>query len=788
MLAYGELVEARGEKWIVTRHDRFAACAVVALEGVGHNAGRHMKLIEPFDRLRVLRGRLHRRSRRHVLRIARSAIAGTRPAIGLWSAAHARITVLPYQLEPALAVLGGATRLLLADAVGLGKTIQAGLVLAELRVRGLADRALVVTPAGLRHAWAAELRERFGLAPFVLDQPAIASQSWIAATEVNPWTCHDLVVASIDFVKRPDVIRSVEAAHFDLLIADEAHHLTPGSDRGAAIARLARRSPWVILASATPHSGDESAFACLKSIGAQNDRLAVFRRTRADAGLSQSRRTCLVAVAPTQEEAATFDAINRYTDSIWRARGAADSAVRLVAMTLRRRAASSATALLRTLLRRHALLGGEIKAETTQPALPWEDVEDGDADAPDLMLAAPGLNDAEGERQHLDRLVQLAHSALAHSSKIDRVGRIIARVREPALVFTEYRDTLEAVIGTLGSTHTLAAIHGGLPIECRRDSIDRFTRGGANVLVATDAAGEGLNLQNRCRLVVNMELPWNPLRLEQRIGRVDRIGQTRRVHAIHLFHRATVEETVLARLERRRLRAAIGLNEPGEWWSETDIATAVFDQEAREPRPSPHVSSLRVPHAAAEARRVELQRAFSRRTVRDGPVWTPPRHAGRASPLISLSSVRHVGLSGLTIEESVEAATFDLVGTPANRRDWRQLIEYLDRRSVNTADVDGRDQERLYALERSLRPFRTAVMNRLDAIRLSLARARTRPWQGSLFDRRLELDEERRLGALDAADARIARTMALVAGLTPDHEQIYRRLIAAWPLGGAELR
>ena len=667
--------------------------------------------------------------------------------------------------------------------MGLGKTIQAGLILAELRARGLVDRALVVAPAGLRHAWAGELRDRFGLAPVVLDQPTIATQSWLAATAANPWTCHDLIVASIDFVKRPDVIGSVEAAPFDLLIADEAHHLTPGSDRGAAVARLAARAPWVILASATPHSGDESAFTYLKSIGAQNDRLAIFRRTRADAGLPQSRRSCLLAVRPTEREAAMFSAVNRYTDSMWRARGLVESAVRLVAMTLRRRAASSATALLRTLLRRRSLLSSAIESEPLQASLPWEEIDDGDSDAPDLMLAAPGLNDVEEERGHLDRLVELAQSALTQPSKSGRVGRIIARVREPALVFTEYRDTLEAVIASLDPTHKVAAIHGGLPVDCRRESIERFTRGGADVLVATDAAGEGLNLQDRCRLVINMELPWNPLRLEQRIGRVDRIGQTRRVHAIHLFHRETVEETVLARLERRRLRAAIALNEPCAWSSETDIASAVFDQEEREPKPSPSLLSLRVPHAEAEATRIAVQRAFKRAAVHDRPAWTPPTPVGRASRLIWLSAVRYAGTSGLTIEEWVEAAALELVRRPVDRREWRQLVIALDRMSARALDVPDRDRERLQAVEETLRPFRTAVVNRLEAIRRSLAREHQRQWQGSLFDHRLEQDEERRLGALDAIDARIARKMALVDGLRPDPDRAYRRLIAAWPFG-----
>ncbi len=292
-------MEARGERWIVARQESYDACTAVTLEGLGSSAGRRLKLISPFDRLRILdTSRPHRRSRQQVLRVARRAIAEVRPVDGLWAAAPARLRLLPYQLEPALAVLGGATRVLLADAVGLGKTVQAGLILAELRARGLVDRALVLTPAGLRHGWADELRDRFGLTAAVIDQSALTAHSWLAAADVNPWSCHDIVVASIDFVKRPDVLAAVAAVPFDLLIADEAHHLTPGSDRGAAVEALSLRTPWVILASATPHSGDEPAFAYLQSLGAHSERgqrLAVFRRTRADAGLPQLAAELLAA-------------------------------------------------------------------------------------------------------------------------------------------------------------------------------------------------------------------------------------------------------------------------------------------------------------------------------------------------------------------------------------------------------------------------------------------------------------------------------------------------------------
>ena len=124
------------------------------------------------------------------------------------------------------------------------------------------------------------------------------------------------------------------------------------------------------------------------------------------------------------------------------------------------------------------------------------------------------------------------------------------------MIFTEYRDTLDAIVAALpASPRRVGFIHGGLPANQRRAAVDAFNDGRIDVLVATDAAGEGLNLHHRCRLVIDVELPWNPLRLEQRVGRVDRLGQQRTVHGIRLFHPDTIEGKVLEHLRGRHHRA-----------------------------------------------------------------------------------------------------------------------------------------------------------------------------------------------------------------------------------------
>ncbi len=181
--------------------------------------------------------------------------------------------------------------------------------------------------------------------------------------------------------------------------------------------------------------------------------------------------------------------------------------------------------------------------------------------------------------------MDLARAARPFDSKVRALMRLLRRAREPAIVFTEYRDALAHVQARLPAGVDAAVIHGGMDSPARSDAVRSFTSGRAPVLLATDAAAHGLNLQARCRLVVNLDLPWNPVRLEQRIGRVDRIGQRRRVHAIHLVARGTTEDAVLDRLTARTACARRSLGEAptntAEDLPEVAIADALFGANAR---------------------------------------------------------------------------------------------------------------------------------------------------------------------------------------------------------------
>jgi len=253
--------------------------------------------------------------------------------------------------------------------------------------------------------------------------------------------------------------------------------------------------------------------------------------------------------------------LREYAGAVWRERGTCSPAARLAMTVLLKRAASSAWALHCSVLHRLRLLGPEDDVPA-QPLLPFDDPGEtdlGDTEIP-AALGEPGLDERGRELAMLAALGDAARIAPGSESKIARVATVLRRIAEPAIVFTEYRDTLHAALLALRPCGPIAVLHGGLSRVARQQAEREFTRGHARVLLATDAASEGLNLHGRCRLVINLELPWNPVRLEQRIGRVDRIGQTRRVHAVHMVGRDTAESYVFARLAARvhTIRQSLG--------------------------------------------------------------------------------------------------------------------------------------------------------------------------------------------------------------------------------------
>jgi hypothetical protein len=372
----------------------------------------------------------------------------------------------------------------------------------------------------------------------------------------------------------------------------------------------------------------------------------MFRRTRAELGLPVERHCRILPVTLSAAERRLHRLLERYTSQVWEAAagGRSPADARLAMIVLRKRAASGTWSLLASLTRRLRGLAGAGDAAGAQMPLPFEDDDGREAadDEPGPVLSAPGLADSESERHILERLVDLARGAVEHDSKSRVLARLLRRVREPAIVFTEYRDTLSHLAGISEGQAGVAMIHGGMDRTARADVVRAFNRGAANLLLATDAAAHGLNLQSRCRLVISLELPWNPVRLEQRIGRVDRIGQKRTVHAVHLVARHTGEEEILARLGARIARAsrAVGCAEsPLGILSEADVAEAVFARRRCEVSPPAHGRQECAPVEAAADTRGEGELVVRRRLVAAARV-----EAERLRQIRALAARQHGGL------------------------------------------------------------------------------------------------------------------------------------------------
>ena len=459
--------------------------------------------------------------------------------------------ILPYQIAPALDITAGTRRVLLADEVGLGKTVQAGWIITDTITCYPDARVLVGVPAGLRRQWAQELLRLFDVDVIPVDARWLITAVSGLPPDVNVWTPPGVYLVSLDFLKRPDIAASAQHVIWDLLVVDEAHVAAAPTERYRALEPIAGCSRIVVLITATPFSGDDASFASLMSLGGTpGDRPPrMFRRSRADVGDMRRRRHRFARVRLSTIEQRLQRMLHRYCREVWTNAPSADG--RLAAIVLRKRSLSSPGALGRSLRRRLRLLSAAQNFGVQLSLFP-QDIEAED-DEPSAVLAAPGFTNAGRERDWLDRLIAAADRAEAANSKLEYLRRLLRRLRgEAAVVFTEFRDTLSDLADVFPGA---LRIHGGMSAGERADVQARFNAAGG-LLFATDAAAYGLNLHARCRVVVNFELPWNPARLEQRIGRVDRIGQARPVHATTLVASDTAEDFVVANLARRLWRVA----------------------------------------------------------------------------------------------------------------------------------------------------------------------------------------------------------------------------------------
>jgi SNF2 family DNA or RNA helicase len=437
--------------------------------------------------------------------------------------ARLRFEPFDYQLEAAGRALRHMQgRAILADEVGLGKTIEAGLVLSELRLRGLASRVLVLAPAGLIGQWGEELERKFAL-PSV-----VPGSGWEPPSGTGP---HPVVVASLPAARREPLRTTLVTPSWDLVIADEAHRLKSPSTASARLAR-SLRARYLLLLTATPvenRLGDLFQLVSLVRPGSLGSAKEFRARHGADDGrAARNLGTLQLALREVmvrhRRSALTVMLPRRLAETVRVAPGAEEAELyRLISDRVREhgRGARPAQALALRSVQRLAGSSPHVLGPSLAK-LGWDDLAD-------RAEALPGT----AKTQALLELLRL---------QVERGEKVV--------VFTGFRRTLEQ-LERLVIAHGLPAAryHGSLPRTEKDAAIAAFSDA-APILLTTEAAGEGRNLQF-CRVMVNFDLPWNPMQIEQRLGRIHRIGQERDVLLTNLVARGTLEERLLHILQTK---------------------------------------------------------------------------------------------------------------------------------------------------------------------------------------------------------------------------------------------
>jgi len=526
-----------------------------------------------------------------------------------------RVDPLPHQLEAVYEHLLKlpSVRFLLADDAGAGKTIMAGLLVRELKLRGLAERILVVCPANLAFQWQRELKEKFDEKFLVLKGGDIRDQFG-----VNQWLEQKQVITSLDLAKRDEILPGLRQVHWDMVIVDEAHRMSwsPPARKTAryALGELLRDSAdHILLLTATPHKGDpqnftlflqlldRDAYADVKSIREAMDRqrapfylrrtkeaMVYFPERQADGTWAAQPvftkripRTADFAIDGPEFE--LYQEVTRFVkrQSVRAAAQGDDPRARAVGFLMslyQRRLASSTHAMRRSLENRAKRLEDGLQraqelVQKAPPTLPepeeLEELEDAERERLEEMLEAITLaGNAEQVREEIIELRELAEEAKkvegsGAEAKLSRLKGIMQdegffeNSDQRLLLFTEFKDTLDYLMEQLKAWgFVVGCIHGGMKPGSRDESGSRlyteqqFREGHIQVLVATEAAGEGINLQC-CHILFNYDIPWNPNRLEQRMGRIHRYGQRHDCLIFNFVATNTIEGRVLQRLHQK---------------------------------------------------------------------------------------------------------------------------------------------------------------------------------------------------------------------------------------------
>lgn len=496
------------------------------------------------------------------------------------------IDPLPHQIHLVHRILGsGNLNWLIADDVGLGKTIEVGMLLSALIKRGTHKRILLVTPAGLVNQWNEELNSKFGLSEFRVygDDFTI--------TEPRHWKLHDHVIGSVDLLKSENHLSNLlQAEPWDIIIFDEAHRLSRSqygmkfetSERFRLAAALRRYTDSILLLTATPHQGKQDKFQALLEVirpelkdqiralelNYEILRDMVIRNKKSDVTdgdgnfIFLGKHTIQVPVHLNQQELDFDAALRKYLKEGYRAMAEDGTmtgrAIGFVMATYRKLAASSISAIERSLRRRLTILLEEAEISLLSSASESFD-ERFTGEWEEAISYTDDKQFFDGEIEMLRELIVKAQHLFTDDSK-RRVltDKIISEILKnnphgKILIFTEYRGTQDYIVDTLREKFgddKVSILNGSMKRIDREQEIANF-EDASQFLISTEAGGEGINLQRECHVMVNYDLPWNPMRIVQRVGRLYRYGQKKKVVVFNMNVAESMDGNIIDILYQR---------------------------------------------------------------------------------------------------------------------------------------------------------------------------------------------------------------------------------------------
>lgn len=521
---------------------------------------------------------------------------------------------LPHQIQLVHRILSsGNYNWLIADDVGLGKTIEVGLLLAALKRKGQARRVLVVSPSGLTRQWQDEMSAKFDQTYEIYGRDFFINQA-------EHWKLHDHVVVSIDLAKREDHLDTFrQAGGWDVVVFDEGHKLTRHADGERAqryrLAEVLRpMADAFLLLSATPHQGYADRFGALlelvrPDLKSQIQALEVYpevvgemilRNRKSDVTdaegnfIFKGHVVHRVPIEPSEQTLRFQSLLRDYLIRGYRAGetgGSTGRAIGFVMTTYRKLASSSIAAIERAL----ELRKGRLDAAATSPAsgllqeaIDDEELAEGGDDQDELPLTISSSLSEEFfalERDLIDELLACANTVRTSDEKLQRflseVADHLVGKGKKLLVFTEYRATQsylkQAIEERFEAENHVLLINGSMTLDEKLAAIEEFNEGDSPFLISTEAGGEGLNLHRSCHIMVNYDLPWNPARLVQRIGRLYRYGQNETVIVINLHAQDTFDNAAIDLLMGRVDQIVRDMSTVGEEFNDRLYAEILGD-------------------------------------------------------------------------------------------------------------------------------------------------------------------------------------------------------------------